>query len=438
MGNLLNSSDSKRTTHIVGGRWIYILFVLILMHVLLDARTLIVQLFAARAMGFVALAIAYFLLALALMTDLAIPVKLLDRLNYKFRTACSSLFRNRPKKMTIFVSITAVAGTLLGIGLRWFFISKAAIDPNIADMLPLIQGACDNLINGFNPYLGVYEMPWKLPLIFWPGLWLPYSVFRCVGIDIRWLHICVVTGIATVLITIITKSLLKRNRIATAISAFSALFLFLFSSEWILFAGYGHTPPVWAWISLLAVAVLTKRSYLTAVSLGILLASRQTAIIFAPLVFIYWYRTYSSYSYAIKLSLIAFITFCIVCGPFLFLTPSNFLFTPIQHYTQHGEWDFTRGVDSFSATTIGFAYYLRKAQMSWLLQATMITTLLASILLAWKRIHSDTDLFLCMGFIAIAMTLTSPISWTYEYFPALLLISFAAIAAGRNDDILNS
>ena len=92
MGNVFNSSDSKRTTHIVGGRWIFILFVLILMNVLLDARTLIVQLFAARAMGYVALAVAYFLLGLSLMTDLVIPVKLLDRLNRKFRTAFTSLF----------------------------------------------------------------------------------------------------------------------------------------------------------------------------------------------------------------------------------------------------------------------------------------------------------------------------------------------------------
>ncbi len=68
----------------------------------------------------------------------------------------------------------------------------------------------------------------------------------------------------------------------------------------------------------------------------------------------------------------------------------------------------------------------------------MIVAIFSSILLAWKRIRSETDLFLSMGFTAVAVTLTSPIAWTYEYFPALLIISFAVISAGREDDIQNS
>lgn len=436
MGATVDTPETKKATYSSGGRWIYILLVLTLMHVLLDARTLFVQLFPTKPIGFAFLALAYLFLGLALMAKTTFLGKPFNRLNNKFRKMNASFFNKKPGISVPFVFISAAFLTLLGILLRWFFISKVAIDPNVADMLPLIQGACDNLMSGANPYLAVYKMPWELPLTFWPGLWLPYSVFHYIGIDLRWLHMCVVIGIAAIMISILVKSLLIRSqeRRATIVSVLSSLFLFLFSSELILFAGFGHTPPVWAWLSLLAAAVLAKRPYLTAIFLGILIASRQTAVVFAPLLFIFWLRKYSSCRSAIKYSLVSIAAFCIVCGPFLISAPSDFVLTPLEHYTELGQWDFTRGVDSNSAKTIGFAYLLRQTQLDWLLRFTMIVAILSSILLAWKRIRSETDLFLSMGFLAVAVTLTSPIAWTYEYFPALLIVSFAVISAGREED----
>jgi hypothetical protein len=407
------------------------------MHVVVDGRYFFAQLFPSRTLGFFVLSALYLFLGLTLLTENAFPARFFCRLDLKFRSINTSFTRKLSSNLIPIVLVTATVLTLVGVFLRWTLISRVAIDPDVADMLPLIQGACTNLMNGLNPYLEVYRMPWELPLTFWPGLWLPYLIFHFIGTDIRWLHLCVVTGIAAIVITLLIKFLLQKSqtRRATAAASLSVLFLFLFSSEFILFTGYGHTPPVWAWLSLLAASVLVKRPYLTAVFLGILIASRQTSVVFAPLLYMYWLRTYSNHRTAIKYSVVTLVVFCIVCGPFLFSAPSQFLLTPLQHYTELGEWDFTRGADSNSAKTIGFAYFLRKTQVGWLLRATMITAIAASIILAWKRIRTKTDLFLCMGFTAITVTMTSPIPWIYEYFPALILVSFAAMSAGLEDDL---
>lgn len=320
---------------------------------------------------------------------------------------------------------------------RWFYMTRIPIDPHFADMLPLIQQACDVFSDGTNPYRQVYKMPWTLPLTFWPGMWMPYLPLRGMGVDIRWLHLIVIVAIAAVLGVFILRSTCDRNREqrATLMAAFAAIFLFLFSTAPISFAGYGHTPPQWAWVAVLSAAILSKRPYLTAVSLGLLLATRQTTVVLAPLVALYWVRSTGSLWATLRFSSATVATWLVVCGPFLLSAPYDFIVAPIKHYAALGDWDFTRGMDSYSANMIGLAFAIRSTSVKWLLPTSMLLAILLPSVSAWWRLRDETDLLLHMSLATVAITLVSPIPWHYEYFPALLLISFAVIGAARKEDM---
>jgi hypothetical protein len=220
------------------------------------------------------------------------------------------------------------------------------------------------------------------------------------------------------------------------LAAFSSLFLFLFSSEPILFSNIAHTPPQWLWISLLAGSILLKRPCLSAVCLGIVLSGRQTAVVFAPLMAIYWLRVSGSFRTAAILSVVAGGTFLVICGPFLFLNPDAFIVAPVQHYAALGSYDYAQGAAGFSANTIGLSYMIRSAQISWLLPIISALAVLGPWVLAWKRLRSETDVLLYMGFSAVVVALTAPIPWHYEYFPAFILIAFAALAAASEEDVV--
>jgi hypothetical protein len=325
--------------------------------------------------------------------------------------------------------------TTAGCFLRWAHIARTPIKPNIADMLPLINNACNTLASGANPYDKIYLMPWKLPLTFWPGLWMPYMIPYGLGIDLRWIHISCVVGIASIFGVFIIRSLKtpsSKNQ-AMLLAAMAGLSLFLFSSEHISFAGIAHTPPQWFWVSLLAGSILLKRPSLSAVFLGIVLASRQTAVVYAPLMAIYWLRTTCSMRTAATFTIVTICTYLLICGPFLMLDPYDFIVAPVRHYSWLGKWDFTRGYGSFSAKTIGLTFMLRETHLEWLLQASTILAIAGPLVLAWRRLQTETDILLFLGFAGMAVALTAPIPWHYEYFPSFLLISFAAIAAAGEE-----
>lgn len=413
------------------GRWAYILLLLGVMHVLMDARYRIIELFPSRTCGYAVLALIYAALALLLATWKPSQSGLFSRLDAWARATLSPLFMLRRPVRTSVVCTVVLLMTIAGCLLRWVYIMQTPIAPHLADMLPLIQEACNTLASGANPYDKVYEMPWRVPMMYWPGLWMPYMIPYIMGIDLRWVHIGTVVGIASLFGAFIMRALRapSSEEQAMLLAAFAGLFLFLFSSELIYFAGVAHTPSQWFWVSLLAVAILLKRPLLSAVFLGLVLASRQTAVVYAPLMAIYWLRTSCSLRTAVKLSIVACCTYLLICGPFLMLNTYDFIVTPLRSYAEFGKWDFTRGAESFSANSIGFTFLLRGTHVEWLPPTFTALAIIGPIVLAYLRLRTETDVLLYLGLAGVALTLTAPVPWYYEYFPSFILISFAAIAA---------
>lgn len=128
-------------------------------------------------------------------------------------------------------------------------------------------------------------------------------------------------------------------------------------------------------------------------------------------------------------------TWLIVCDPFLFSTPYNFVVLPIKHYVALSERDFTRGMESLNASMIGLTFAIRSTTVKWLPSTSMVLAILLPLVSAWWRLRDETDLLLHMSLATVAITMVSPIPWHYEYFPALWLISFAAISAARKEDL---
>ena len=187
------------------------------------------------------------------------------------------------------------------------------------------------------------------------------------------------------------------------------------------------------WISLLAFAIIHKRFWLEAIMLGVLLASRQTAVVYAPLMAIYWLRATASWRTTALLSLVTCGTCLVLCGPFLALTPHAFLIDPLRHYSELGDWDFTKGAAGFGANAIGLSYMIRGLQVKHLLPLVTALAVIAPWVLAWWRLKSRSDLLLYMGFAGMVSAMTSPIPWHYEYFVPFILFAFASIAAAGED-----
>lgn len=418
------------------GRWAFILLLSGVLYVIMDTRFRIAGLFPFKTYGFATLAIIYLMISLLLIVWKPAQDSFFSRMDTWAQALLSPLFTIRRPAMVAVSCVIVLIMTTAGCLLRWAHIARTPIKPNIADMLPLINSACDTLVSGLNPYDKIYLMPWKLPLTFWPGLWMPYLIPHRLGIDLRWIHIGCVAGIASIFGVFIIRSRIPSSlkKQSILLTASTGLCLFLFSNELISFAGIAHTPPQWFWVSLLAASILMKRPFLSAIFLGIVLASRQTAVVYAPIMAIYWLRTTCSLRKVATFSIMTICTYLLICGPFLILDPYAFIVAPVRHYSWLGKWDFTRGYGSFSAKTIGLTFMLRKTHLEWLLQASTLLAITGPLILAWRRLQSETDVLLYLGLAGMAVALTAPIPWHYEYFPSLLLISFAAIAAAEEEE----
>jgi hypothetical protein len=320
--------------------------------------------------------------------------------------------------------------------LRWLFIKSIPIAPIYADMLPLIQDACETLIAGNNPYTRSYFMPWEIPLTYWPGLWMPYLITHVLGVDPRWIHLGVVVIISLLFAGFLWQAIANKEYPDTSvcIAVLCSIFFLAFSSEFIIFANIGHTPPYWLWLSLLATAVLAKKPWLSAVFLGLVLSGRQPALIYVPIMAIYWLRMLDSVRKTACLLVLAVVTYIFICGPFILLDPAAFFLKPLRQYAHAADYYFTTAQQNLLMDAIGFSYLIRIINDQWLLQVTNALAMVITWIMAWKRLFTETDVLLWLSVTGVIFTLTSPIPFHYEYMPLLITMSFASIAAAIEEN----
>jgi len=261
-----------------------LLIITITFHIVLIFHTKIISIFSKTEVGGALIAfvfiILFFLLFYSQNNSFFIK-KILD-ISRKIESLDLQKTINLYLLFTIPISIIAIA-------MRFYTIQLIPLDSKVADMLPLIENAGRAFLHGYYPYR-TYYVPHPLPLTFWPGLWMPFLPAIFFNFDLRWIGLVVWIIISIILILYsIRVSKFQSSSIVLLISAINILLL-QFSIELIAFQAYGHAFVLWLMLLLMGIAIIEKKWLISAILLGLCLSSRQTAVIFIPILFSLWYH----------------------------------------------------------------------------------------------------------------------------------------------------
>lgn len=137
-----------------------------------------------------------------------------------FTAVCATLLVKLPRTNTPILALALI----WGIVIRGMALSFVPFNPKDADMLVAVNGACEAVLRGINPYTQTFtvDQSQSFPLIYFPLLWIPYLPLKAIGLDIRWLSVLAQIGMFAVYWGILGR----RSRTDTA-SAFVLVFLIL-------------------------------------------------------------------------------------------------------------------------------------------------------------------------------------------------------------------
>ncbi len=331
----------------------YIFLVLLLFHLILFFHVEIIDLFPFNSTGNTYISI--FLVMLFVFLYFATKHSLFEK---EFRKV-ALINKKIDSQYAIKLFLTFVIPvSVFGFLVRLLLIRLVPLDVQIGDMLPLIQKAAEAMLQGQNPYQ-VYHFPYAMPLTFWPGLWLVYLPSFLLNFDPRWIGLGLWAIISVIFILIPVKVVKKNCSSLYLMFAGVSILLLQISIPLISFQAYGHTFGLWLWLILMSVSLLRKRYIWSAVFLGIVLASRQTSVIYIPILFAYWISQVG-WLRSIKFVCVSVIVFGIIVFPFLLQSPEQFLIAPIQHYARLGEYAMAQGENGWTANAIGFSYVIQK------------------------------------------------------------------------------
>jgi hypothetical protein len=295
---------------------------------------------------------------------------------------------------------------------RLYWMHRYPVDAQYGDMLPLIQLAGEKFLSGAYPYTG-YELPWPLPLTFFPGLWMSYLPALMLGSDLRWIGLCGTLGC----IILMGKNIHSRAGLGVLV-AFALLPVFHF------FTVNGHTQSFWFMLCGFGYCFVQGMPLRAAFFLGLALATRQTALVLFPFAMLGWWRELGSGKAWRPGVLCAGLT-GLICLPFFLINPDAFLFEPLRHYQELARsYQEGAGDPAYLLETFGFANLAHLGGFSqWLAPARLMVWIfgLAGCLYFAR---TPRDHIRWMAVTALCFTLFTPIPWIYAYFPYWLLAYF--------------
>ena len=161
---------------------------------------------------------------------------------------------------------------IIAAGLTLFCILLVAypIDTNRADMLPIIEAAVEEYLRGRDVYAADYSRVTANPFIYLPLQWLVYVPFVAAEMDMRLLH--VILAASTFLLFV---AFLRQNLKQVLIIAFWPVLLSPVGASMFF---DGQVWLFWFLIVAFLVALINERLVLAAITLGIILATRQTSL----------------------------------------------------------------------------------------------------------------------------------------------------------------
>ena len=337
-----------------------------------------------------------------------------------------------------------------GLGYRLSAIARTPLDPQQADMLPLIVAAGRTLLAGGNPYhranpfltpalsssasrsdLGFPDVPPWLP-----ALWLPYVPATWVGIDLRVVGLLAALSTAVLLGVARWARPARPDRVAgeplTAwLRLASAGGLWLAPAA-VWFGAIGHTQTYWFYLTGLLWALSRRWWGRAGVGLGLCVMSRHTVLPLLPILALYAWRGLAPRERR-TMAIGAAAVIVVVALPFGGDGLWQFTIgTPIW-YMKFGDLGWN-GPRWWVTHTFGLSTFLYPVGLSRAIPWVGAALVAAVYGLAYRRVR---DLPSCVRFLALvllAVQVSVPTPFRYEFFPILLVLSALPLLAHARPD----
>lgn len=322
----------------------------------------------------------------------------------------------------------------VGVCLRVLGLGVWQPDPNVRDMLPLVEAAGTALARGESPYaLYAMQRGSVVPLTYLPGLWLLHELPRALGFTLRTTSL--VADAAVVLSLWWAASGagpgdgLVRRRARSLALGLGAVWLLSPSVQWN--AIYAEPHPYWGVLALLFAATLRGRFTLAAALLGLAIATRQFAWVVAPF-WLLWAARELGFARALKPILVAGAVALGLLVPFVGADPDAFWFGTLSWFADYGPAHRTWFLER-----LGFAGTFYAAELeSWLIPLAAAVAV-GGIALGFR---SRTPRAL-VGLTAATYTLVimlCPVLWSSFYLDCFLLLSLAVLGDVRSQNSWSS
>jgi hypothetical protein len=316
---------------------------------------------------------------------------------------------------------------VLGTLIRFHIIRHFPIDSNFGDMLPLIRSALARFLSGAYPYVD-YQVPWTIPLYYFPLLWLSYLPAFLLRMDLR------ITGIVinAVIFFLFWQEAYSERRsqpadpVANLMIFLLGVFFFL-NPYTIIFTPVGHTFPYWLYLALCLYLIQKERPLGAVFFLGLAFASWQPAVALIPFVFLYAFRNLPKKRF-FQCGALLVVTTAALILPFFLISPKSFFFEPMHKVNDMAPTKIkaTLGSIGFSAT-----FFIHHAVR--LLPYFQIGFLLALLLIAWRKLKDTYSLFIFLGWALFLYHLFAfYIPTDYFYYTMILIFSFAVLNRWRS------
>ena len=359
-------------------------------------------------------------------------------MNLMFLCSHSPLFGTIEKRLSGFLSrplgflakwvdrnaaLILVAVLAYGTVIRFNIIFSYPIDRSFADMLPLIQKAIASTLSGENPYR-FYQMPWPLPLVYFPMLWISYIPSYLLRMDIRF------TGIV-ICVVIFFIFWFESRRIDSAdrrgpvrrLLVFALGISFFLSDYVIFFTASGHSFPYWLFLTLYLDCLYNDRMGWAAIFLGFSVAARQPAVFLVPFFLIYAWKNAPPKKFVFWATLLIF-TGILLILPFFLANPKAFISDALGNVG--GELSY--GWRPAILGSIGFTnifYLLKLTGFLKYIQLGILTILFA---LGLIKVRKKSSLYVFSGITILFYNMfLFHIPVHYFYIPVFLILSFAVL-----------
>jgi hypothetical protein len=310
-----------------------------------------------------------------------------------------------------------------GVVVRFDIILTSPIDPNVADMLPLIRKAMAAFLSGDYPYQ-FYHLPWKLPLYYFPLLWLSYIPAHVLRLDIRIIGVL----ISAVLLFIFWHES-RRARESAAPSSLKPLLVFLpgifffLSPYTIFFTASGHSYPYWFCLAFFLYFLRNDKPAWAAVFLGLAVSTRQPAVILVPFYLIYLFKNFRRKECLFLTALMA-ISAAVLILPFFLVNPKAFLFDSLLGV----EGELSYGWPTMILGSVGLTNAFFYFGITRYLKIVQVTVLALIFGLALFKLRNKVSLFIFSGFALFFYNIfLFYIPSHYFYIPVFIIFSFAAL-----------